>query len=178
MNDRIIDEERQIIAPETLSTEYVNADSCAFHKSDKGFLAAEINGEKYDRVVLLRALPLTFPDEYICITDVERKELGIIEKISDFSPEQQELINDELSKRYFSPVITEIKSVKEKFGNFYFDVMLGDVKRNFTVKDLTKNIRYHGEGFDLIDVDGNRYRIIDYNGIPAKSRRKLEPYLY
>ena len=105
-------------------------------------------------------------------------ELGIIEKLSDFPPEQREMIESELSKRYFCPVITEIKSVREKFGNFYFDVMIGERKKNFTVKNITKNIRYHGSGFDIIDIDGNRYNIPDYSQISGKSRRNLDPYIY
>ncbi len=172
------DNAAQTISPATLSTEYLTPAGCEFFKSENGFLGAVIGEERHERVILARALPLSCPDEYICISDVERKEIGIIEKISDFSGSQQALINEELNHRYFSPVITEIESIKEKFGNFYFDVLLGDLKKNFTVKDLTKNIRYHGEGFDLIDVDGNRYRIINFSEIPAKSRRKLEPYLY
>ncbi|MBR0113463.1 MAG: DUF1854 domain-containing protein [Clostridia bacterium] len=170
--------EQQTISPDTLKAEYLSPDSCRFFRTEKGFLGAVINGTEYKRVVLARALPLSFPDDYVCISDIDKKELGIIEHISDFSEENQKLINEELSQRYFSPVITEILSIREKFGNFYFDVMLGDLKRNFTVKDLTKNIRYHEKGFDLIDVDGNRYRILDFDSIPKKSRRKLEPYLY
>ncbi len=169
---------KQTISPDSLKTEYITEDECSFFLTDFGFLGAKIKGKEYKRVILTRAMPLTFPNEYICISDIEKNELGIIENMNEFSSEQQKLINDELSQRYFSPVITEIKSVKEKFGNFYFDVMIGEHKKSFTVKDLSKNIRYHGEGFDLIDVDGNRYRIIDFDKIPKKSKRRLEPYLY
>ena len=168
----------QTISPETLATEYVSPRNCEFYETKNGFLGAKIDGTEYKRVILMRALPLTKPDEYICITDIDRNEIGIIEKISGFSADQQKLINDELSKRYFCPVITEIKSVKEKFGNFYFDVMIGDRKKNFTVKHLSKNIRYHGEGFDIMDIDGNRYNIPDYKKISGKSRRNLDPYIY
>ncbi|MBQ6542746.1 MAG: DUF1854 domain-containing protein [Clostridia bacterium] len=168
----------QTISPETLKSEYVSPENCEFFALAHGFLGARIDGKEYKRVILSRALPLTEPDKYICICDVEKNELGIINDTSVFPEEQRKLIAQELSKRYFCPVITEIKSVKEKFGNFYFDVMIGDYKKNFTVKNLTKNIRYHGEGFDVIDVDGNRYRIPDFKAISPKSRRNLEPYLY
>ncbi|MCR5524007.1 MAG: DUF1854 domain-containing protein [Clostridia bacterium] len=168
----------EIISPDSLKTDYVTAENCRFFETPSGFLGAEINGNTYRRVILSRALPLTMPDKYICITDVEKNELGIIEDISYFTEEQQKLINGELSQRYFCPVITEILSIKEKFGNFYFDVKIGNYKKNFTVKNLNKNIRYHGEGFDLIDVDGSRYRILDFDKFPSKSRRKLEPYIY
>ena len=168
----------QTISPDTLKTEYLTKENCEFFVSAHGFLGAKIKGKEYKRVILARALPLSEPDKFICITDVEKTELGIIEDTAVFAPEQKKLIDAELSQRYFCPVITEIKSIKEKFGNFYFDVMIGDFKKNFTVKNLNKNIRYHGEGFDLIDVDGNRYRIPDFKAISPKSRRNLEPYLY
>lgn len=173
MNDGI-----QTISPETLKTEYLGPDKCRFFSSAHGFLGAVINGNEYKRVILSRALPLSQPEKYICIADIDKKELGIIEDVSVFGQEQGDLIRKELSQRYFCPVITKIISVKEKFGNFYFDVMIGDFKKNFTVKNLNKNIRYHGEGFDLIDVDGNRYRIPDFKEISPSSRRKLDPYLY
>ncbi len=168
----------QTISPETLRTEYLPAEKCVFFETGNGFLGANIDGKEFRRVILTRALPLTKPDEYICISDVDKNELGIIENVETFSPEQRKMINRELSKRYFCPVITEIKSVKEKFGNFYFDVMIGGTKKNFTVKNLSKNIRHHGEGFDIIDVDGNRFNIPDYSQISGKSRRNLDPYIY
>lgn len=170
--------EKTNITPESLRTQYVMPDACVFYRSDAGFLGARINGEAHDRVILKRALPFKDPDRYICITDVEKKELGIIETIKAFSEEQQELIADELRLRYFCPVITEILSIKEKMGHFYFDVKIGDVKKSFTVKDISKNIRAYGDNVDITDVDGNRFRITDFAAISAKSRRKLEPYIY
>ena len=166
------------ISPETLKAEYVNPEKCIFSVNPSGFLAAEIDGKVYKRVILTRTLPLSLPNEYICISDIEKNEVGIIEKIADFSPEQQKLINSELSQRYYCPVIDKIDSIKEKMGNFYFDVVIGGVKKSFAVKDITKSIRQHGDAIDVTDIDGNRYRITDFDSIEAKSRRKLEPYLY
>lgn len=166
------------ISPETLKAEYVSPEKCVFSVNPNGFLAAEIDGKEYKRVILTRTLPLSLPNEYICISDIEKNEVGIIEKIADFSPEQQKLINSELSQRYYCPVIEKIESIKEKMGNFYFDVVIGGVKKSFAVKDITKSIRQHGDAIDVTDIDGNRYRITDFDSIEAKSRRKLEPYLY
>ncbi len=166
------------ISENSLKTEYLSKDECEFFATASGFLGAKIRGNEYKRVILSRAMPLTMPDSYICVYDMDFKELGIVENISDFGEEQSKLIENELSQRYFCPAITQIISVKEKFGNFYFDVMIGDFKKSFTVKNITRSIRYHGKGFDLIDVDGNRYRIEDYEKINSKSRRQLDPYLY
>ena len=155
-----------------------NPEKCIFSVNPSGFLAAEIDGKVYKRVILTRTLPLSLTNEYICISDIEKNEVGIIEKIADFSAEQQKLINSELSQRYYCPVIDKIESIKEKMGNFYFDVVIGGVKKSFAVKGITKSIRQHGDAIDVTDIDGNRYRITDFDSIEAKSRRKLEPYLY
>ena len=166
------------ISPETLKTEYVLPESCVFSKNKNGFLAAKINGKDYGRVILTRSLPLTCPNDYICISDVEKNEVGIIEHTAAFSSEQQALINDELAQRYYCPVITKIESIKEKMGHFYFDVLIGECKKSFAVRDISKSIRQHGDAIDLIDIDGNRFRILDFEALPSKSSRKLEPYLY
>ena len=104
------------ISPETLKTEYVLPEKCVFSLNPNGFLAAEIDGKVYKRVILTRSLPLSLPDEYICISDIEKNEVGIIKTIADFSKEQQELINSELSQRYYCPIISKIESIKEKIG--------------------------------------------------------------
>lgn len=166
------------ISPESLKTEYVSPENCVFSKNKNGFLAAAVKGKEYGRVILTRALPLAMPDDYICISDIEKNEIGIIEHVSAFSEEQQLLIAEELGQRYYCPVITKIESIKEKMGHFYFDVMIGDFKKSFAVRDISKSIRQHGDAIDLIDIDGNRFRITDFEAIPSKSRRKLEPYLY
>lgn len=166
------------ISPESLKTEYLLPDECVFYVSDAGFIGAEIKGKRYDRVLLKRALPFGAPEDYICVSDIERNEIGILEHVSAFSQEQQTLIHKELTLRYFTPVISDILSIKEKMGHFYFDVKIGAVQKSFTVKDLSKNVRSHGENIDIIDIDGNRYRIEDLSAIAARARRKLEPYLY
>lgn len=166
------------ISPDTLSAEYVHPANCSFATAENGFLTATINGTLYKRVILTRSLPLFFPDDYICITDADRNEIGIIEHISEFPEEQQKALKNELSQRYYCPVVDEILSVKDKMGNFYFDVKIGDFKKSFTVKDIARSIRQIGNSVYITDIEGNRFKIEDYEKIPPKSRRKIEPYLY
>ena len=64
-------------------------------------------------------------------------------------------------------------------GHFYFETLIDGKEKSFTVRDLTRNLRFSGENTLLIfDVDGNRYIIPEYEKIEQKSRRLLEPYLY
>ncbi len=173
-----MDDKMTSITPETLKTEFLTPEETTFIDSGNGFLGAVIRGKTHKRVILTRALPLSQPDEYLCVSDVEKKELGIVEKLSDFPEEQRKLMCAELDMRYYCPVIDSIESIKEKMGQFYFDVTIGGKKKSFTVKDISKSIRMNGDGIDITDIDANRYRIADLGAIPAKSRRKLEPYVY
>lgn len=161
-----------------LKTEFVSPETCVFSVSDTGFLRVTLGGRVYPRVVLTRALPFSEPEKYIGISDVDRKEIGMIEDASAFSDEQRRLIENELSLRYYCPEVEEIRSIREKMGHFYFEVLIGGQEKRFTVRDISKSVRTLGQGVEITDMDANRYRIPDLSAIGRKSRRMLEPYIY
>lgn len=162
-----------------LSLEFLNPKECRFFKNDNGFLMLSLNGEDKGRVKLARSYPFSKPTEYICVMDLEDKEIGILKDISELDTVSEELALNELATRYFCPTITEIKSIKEKMGHFYFETKIGDKEKNFTVKNITRNIRFAGEDTLLIfDMDGNRFIMPEFSKTDIKSKRLLEPYLY
>jgi hypothetical protein len=81
-------------------------------------------------------------------------------------------------------VIYEIKSVKDKLGYIYLELLIGaDGKekhtKNCAVKDVNKNIRMiEGDAILIFDVDGNRYIVKSLTALDKKSRKRLEPYLF
>lgn len=152
--------------------------NCVLEKNKNGFLIAEIDGKNVGRVKIVCTQPLTKPYEYVSVMSMDDEEYGIIQSVSDFDGGQRELIEEDIRQRYFCPIISEITSIKDKMGNFYFDVIISGKKKNFLVRDLTKNIRQYSDSITIIDTDGNRYLIDDINSVPKKSRRKLQPYLY
>ena len=149
-----------------------------------GFLALTVkeNGDEkvYDRVFLHRAFPHDLLWEYISVTGAENKEIGLIHNIEDFDPESIELLKTEINRKYYSPVIAEINSVKERYGFSYWKIVADDGRHlTFTMQDTFGNIiRIGDDRAILVDVDGNRYVIPEYEKIEQKSRRLLEPYLY
>ena len=162
-----------------LSLEFSNPKECRFFKNKNGFLVLELNSKNMGRVKLSRSYPFSKPTEYICISDLEDKEIGILRDITELDNASLELAKEELETRYFCPTITEIKSIKEKMGHFYFETKIGVKDRNFTVKNITRNVRFAGEDTLLIfDMDGNRYVMPEFSKTDAKSKRLLEPYLY
>ena len=162
-----------------LSLEFLEPQKCRFFKNNNGFLILNLNNEDLGRVKLSRTYPFSKPFEYICISDIEDKEIGILRNIDDLDKDSYELARNELETRYFCPTITEIKSIKEKMGHFYFETKIGDKDKNFTVKNITRNIRFAGEDTLLIfDMDGNRFIMPEFSKTDTKSKRLLEPYLY
>ncbi|HHX72614.1 MAG TPA: DUF1854 domain-containing protein [Clostridiales bacterium] len=150
-----------------------------FYINPRGFLALKKGEEDFKRVKLTRALPLTDPDAYIAVSDMSGKEIGILKSLLDLPEEQQKLLQNELSKTYYCPTITQVRSIREKLGYFYFDAKVDEVHRTFAVKDISRSIKQMDDSTVFIaDVDGNRYIIRDFAAIHPASRRKLEPYLY
>lgn len=160
----------------------LDSENSSFAMKD-GFLSLTFkdNGEEkvYDRVFLHRAFPHELLWEYISVIGGENKEIGLIYNVNDFASEDAELLKTEIKRKYYSPVIAEIHSVKERYGFSYWKVSADDGRvLNFTMQDtFGKIIRIGEDSAILIDVDGNRYTIKSISGLDKKSYRKIELYL-
>ena len=155
----------------------------ASFKNENKFLTLTLkeDGEEkyYNRVFLHRAFPYELLWEYISVLDAENKEIGLIYNIEDFDADTVEILRTELERKYFSPTIKSIESVKERYGFSYWKVVTADGKKmTFTMQDTYRNIVHTGEdSLLLLDVDGNRFTIESIVGLDRKSYRKIEIYL-
>ena len=166
-------------ADQTIDIGVFDAASLHFYQNANGFLCLKTGETDHKRVKLSRILPFSEPYCYISVADMDGKELGILRDADALSAEQAALVRAELDSRYFCPSVTEILSIKEKMGYFYFDVKIGTYPKVFAVKDISKSIKMLNDQCIIItDVDGNRYLIENVWTIDAKSRRRIEPYLY
>lgn len=135
--------------------------------------------KRYDKVFLHRAFPHELLWEYISVTGEENKEIGLIYNIEDFDAETTRLLKTEIERKYYSPAIREIHTVKERYGFSYWKVTVADGRQlNFTMQDTFRNIiRIDEDRAMLVDVDGNRYTIESIVALDRKSYRKIELYL-
>lgn len=140
--------------------------------------------EHFERVVPVRAFPITDPEEFISIKEPDSKEkgkgaeIGMIRSLSDFDEESVALIREELSRRYFTPEITRITSVKEKFGYSYWDAETSAGKVSFVMTNVSSNIRMLEDGRVFIhDIDGNCFCISDPAKLDKASFKKIEIYM-
>ena len=120
--------------------------------------------------------------EYISVLDRDRKEIGMIRSLGDFSGDQRALLERELEVKYYTPVIKRIMSVKERYGFSYWKTECEFGEKDFTLRDTFRSIikTPNADGGDrvcIIDVDGNRYEIPDVGHLDTQSLRRIERYL-
>ena len=164
---------------ETLQMEFLDPQQVRFSLSPNGFLMASLQGGASVRVFVCSAFPLEVTDGFVSLYDQDRRELGMVHKLQELAPDQRQLLEQELSRRYYCPTIRKIYSIKTKMGMSVWDCGLTDRGRvTFTVKDTYKSIiRVNEHRMFVVDADGARYEIPDADTLDKKSFHKLELYL-
>lgn len=140
--------------------------------------------EFFERVVPVRAFPISSPDEFISIREPDTRmggrgaELGMIRRLSDFPEEVARMITTELDRRYFTPSIRKIHSFSEKFGYCYWDVTTSAGRIEFIMTNPSSSIRTLEDGrVFMYDIDGNCFTIDDPTRLDKASYKKVEIYL-
>jgi hypothetical protein len=165
---------------------YVNTENSIFEpKSNFLTLKIKIQNDEglteekeYDRVFLHRAFPFEDKFEYISVDDKDGKEIALIKNINDLDENQRKYITDELERKYYSPTILKILTMKERYGFSYWKVLTDTGERSFTIQDTYRSIhKINTEHVFITDVDGNRYDIPDLESLDHKSYKKIELYI-
>lgn len=127
---------------------------------------------------VFRAFPLTDPKRYYSIRDGEGKELGMVREPSELDAENRKLVEEELDRRYFVPVIQRVVSITERFGTVEWDVDTDRGHVRFTTRDLRENLIRPSRGrYIMTSVDGNRFDVPDIKAMDAQSREWLRRHL-
>ena len=167
----------------------LNQENAIFTRSEGNLISLKVTQpdgtvEEFERVVPVRAFPITDPDEFISVKEPDSREkgkgaeIGLIRKMSDFDEGTQALLREELDRRYFTPVIKKLTGVKEKFGYFYWDAETSAGKISFVMTNITSNIRTLEDGRVFIhDIDGNCFQIPDPSKLDKASLKKIEIYM-
>jgi len=142
-------------------------------------LRLTIKGERSVlKVTVSRAFPLTHPCLYLCIRDGGGAELGILRSLEGLDADSRKLVEEDLNRRYFLPVIKRITSVVERFGTVEWHVETDRGAYRFTTRDLRENVLRLGGGRCILqDVDENRFEITDTAGLDRASLSRLLRHL-
>ena len=142
-----------------------------------GFLYVTYNGNE-QRAFLCRQFPFELLWEFISVLDDDQNEIGIVRNVSLFEGDARAMLENELEKRYYSPIVRRISSMKERYGFSYWKVETDEGEMSFTLHDTFKSIiRVGANRVLLMDVNGNRFEIPDVRELDRKSYKKIELYL-
>lgn len=147
-------------------------------KMPSGFLKVIKDGETYEKVNVVRLFPYQYEKKYIALLDQENKEITILKDLNDLKEEERTLLLDYLSYKYYMPEITKVNQVKEKMGFLYVDLDTTAGKKEVCIADFVSNIRLiKNKILSITDVEGNKYRISDFNTLDQMSKQKLDVFL-
>jgi hypothetical protein len=140
-----------------------------------GTLRAQIEGDRCGiNVQVLRAMPLSAPDELVVLRDGGGKELGLLEKLKDFDASTRQLLQDALENRYFLPKILKINSIYERFGSAQWEVETDRGPASISTKAMHEAIMEIGPNRYLLrDNEENRFEIPNINELDEASRMRF-----
>ena len=165
---------------ELLEMRLLTGENAEFTRTPGGFIALKTGDKEYPRVGVYLTFPLTNPEEFISIreADEKAKEIGLIESLSKFPQEQQEMLREQIKLRYFIPVITKVLDVKDEYGYAYWNVVTTFGACRFTTQMSGDAVIHLSDSRLLVtDIDGNRYEITDFYQLGVMERKKLDLFI-
>ena len=130
-----------------------------------------IDGDRSWREVRIAcAFPLSKPDQYIGLRDGEDKDIGILKTLDGLDADSRTIVEEELERRYFTPRIERVLSVREDFGVVTWQVETDKGPRRFLVRNLRDSTFPLGANrLMMTDTDGNRYEFPDVRAVEPKA---------
>lgn len=181
MGNTGITEAKRISLEEAAGLSYLTPETAVFTKKGEFpalTLKSDGGEEKYDRIWLHRVFPFDLTDEFISVQAKDNEELGIIRSLSDFDTETAELLRCEMNRKYFTPKILKIITLKERRGFSYWRVETDIGEMELSFQDTYRSINKVGADRAFVtDISGNRFEIESLEGLDRRSRKKLELYL-
>ncbi len=152
--------------------EYLEPCKLTFDKRGDALILTVQDDRTYLKVRPVRAFPLTEMNEYIGLLDaIAGREIGMIRDLRDVDCHTRQLIQAELTKRYFIPKISRIVEAKREFGTIYWDVETDRGQRHFIMRGIRDSIHEIEPGrYLMIDIDGNRFEIPQLADLTARSQ--------
>ena len=148
-----------------------------YHDEWGQLVLIDADGVRHVGVTPVRVFPFSAPDQWLSITSVSGREIVCIEDPSCLSPAVREVLEADLSRREFVPVIQRIIRVSSILEPCEWLVDTNRGRTTFVLKS-EDDVRRLGPNQALIlDSSGVRYLIADIKGLDAASRRVLERYV-
>ena len=138
----------------------------------------DADGRRRAGVEIARAFPISAPGEFISVCDAEGREVMCIEDPAKLPAEALKVVNEELARREFVPIVLRIEEVFAETDPSEWRVLTDRGPTTFLMEDSDTDVRHLGpDRILLVDTHGIRYLIPDVPRLDAASRRILDRYL-
>ena len=135
------------------------------------------DGETHDGVVPVRSFPITAPDQGIALVDPYGNELAWIDRLADLPDDLRALLEGELARREFMPVIRRIVSVASFATPSTWQVETDRGLASFVLKGEEDIRRLTPPALLIADSHGIHFLIRDRRALDQHSRRILDRFL-
>jgi hypothetical protein len=154
------------------------SDSFRLHHDALGRLVlTEAGGREHVDVEPARAFPISDPENRISIRDSHGHELRWIESLSDLPADVRSVLETDLRRREFIPIVKRIIHMTAFTEPSEWDVETDRGRTQFLLGNEDDVHRLDGHRAIIIDTHGIRFLIPDIRALDAHSRRILERYL-
>ena len=136
------------------------------------------DGRSVVGVEVARGFPISAPGEYVSICDAQGHEILCIEDPSTLPPDVFDILNEELARREFVPIVRRIERVYADSDPSQWQVVTDRGPTTFLIEDSDNDVRRLGPNrILLVDTHRIRYLIPDTRQLDTHSRRILDRYL-
>lgn len=135
------------------------------------------DGQEHVGVYPVRAFPLSEPDGALSLVGSDGRELAWIVQPASLDAAARALIDEELARREFAPVIEQLLAVSTFATPSEWTVRTDRGETRFVLKAEEDIRRLDGAALLVTDSHGIGYRIADLRAMDRRSRRLLERFL-
>lgn len=135
------------------------------------------NGKVFDNVNLVRAFPISAPDQGLSIINQEGQELAWIASLVDVPAQMRALIEAELAQREFMPLIECIYQVSSFATPSVWDVLTDKGRTKLMLKAEDHIWRLKNNQILIADKNGVNFMINDIRHLDKHSKKLLDRFL-
>ncbi len=137
----------------------------------------DATGASHEQVVVVRAYPVTAPEQGVGVMDAEGHELAWFERLDGVVQPLQAALREAIAEREFLPEIQRLKAVSSLVTPTVWTVQTNRGEARFMLKGEEDIRRLTGKTLIVSDVDGVQYLIRDPMALDKHSRKLLDRFM-
>ena len=137
----------------------------------------DTQGLRHEPVTVVRAYPVTAPEQGVGIMSAEGHELAWFERLDQVAPALQASLREALVEREFLPEIQRLQAVSSLVTPSVWTVQTDRGPARFMLKGEEDIRRLRDGGLLITDNHGMVFRVMDLKALDRGSRRLLDRFL-